>query len=225
MKIKKFKVLLILILFIVALGVGVKISYAQTEETVKIKAKMYIDNPENEHTRITNKYKIDGWVMSNDDKAQIKIFVDNNEQKIEDLKRVERPDVLKAIKECGTQKENPKPGFEFYLDCDNIIDGRHILKIQVYSDNKKVLIEETKNIIIQKYNAQTYIDYPTNNKISNNMIVEGWAMTDDEKSEIKAYIDGKEQAVQNFERTERKDVIKAITGYSTEGINKLPGYK
>ena len=225
MKIKKFKILLILILFIVALGVGVKISYAQTEETVKIKAKMYIDNPENEHTRITNKYKIDGWVMSNDDKAQIKIFVDNNEQKIEDLKRVERPDVLKAIKECGTQKENPKPGFEFYLDCDNIKDGRHILKIQVYSDNKKVLIEETKNIIIQKYNAQTYIDYPTNNKISNNMIVEGWAMTDDEKSEIKAYIDGKEQAVQNFERTERKDVIKAITGYSTEGINKLPGYK
>ena len=37
MKIKKFKVLLILILFIVALGVGGKISYAQTEETVKIK--------------------------------------------------------------------------------------------------------------------------------------------------------------------------------------------
>ena len=71
------------------------------------------------------------------------------------------------------------------------------------SDNKKVLIEETKNIIIQKYNAQTYIDYPTNNKISNNMIVEGWAMTDDEKSEIKAYVDGKEQVVQNLERTER----------------------
>ena len=109
MKIKKFKVLLILILFIVALGVGVRISYAQTEETVKIKAKMYIDNPENENTRITNKYKIDGWVMSNDDKIQIKIFVDNHEQKIEDLKRVERRDVLKAIKEYGTQKENPKP--------------------------------------------------------------------------------------------------------------------
>ncbi|OKZ56203.1 MAG: hypothetical protein BHV99_06270 [Clostridium sp. 26_21] len=216
---------ILLILFIIILTCGIKISYAQTKETVEVKAKMYIDNPENKDTQITSKYKIDGWVMSNDNKIQIKIFVDNNEQKVENLKRVERPDVIKAIKGYGTQKENPKPGFEFYLNTNNIKDGKHILKIQILSNDNKLLVEENKNIVIKKYNAQTYIDYPTNDKVIKNMTVEGWVMTDDEKSEIKAYIDGKEQTIQNLERIERKDVIEAIKGYSAEGINKLPGYK
>ena len=122
-----------------------------TDLEIMQRAKMYIDNPENKDTQITSKYKIDGWVMSNDNKIQIKIFVDNNEQKVENLKRVERPDVIKAIKGYGTQKENPKPGFEFYLNTNNIKDGNHILKIQILSNDYKFLVEVSKNIVIKNY--------------------------------------------------------------------------
>ena len=217
---------ILLILFIIILTCGIKISYAQTKETVEVKAKMYIDNPENKDTQITSKYKIDGWVMSNDNKIQIKIFVDNNEQKVENLKRVERPDVIKAIKGYGTQKGNPKPGFELYLNSNDIKDGKHTLKIAIISSNGKKLAEETKKINYERYIATSYIDSPEpNQNIKNNLKIRGWLMCTEKNTGVKIYIDDKELTDAKIEREDRPDVLKAINGYGTEKENPQPGFK
>ena len=191
----------------------------------KEKAQMYIDNPAEDNCKISSSSKIEGWIMSNDIESTIKVFVDDKEQEDIKIQRKERNDVIKAIKNCGSEFENPKPGFEFSLNMENIKEGKHTLKIKIYSSKNELLTEESKKIEIKKYNAQTYIDYPAGNKVSKNPIVEGWIMTDDEKSEIEFYIDGKKQEVKNLERTERSDVLKAIKGCGTEKENSKPGFK
>ena len=215
---------------VLSLKVFSKDNVLLTEEKQEIiyqkeKAQMYIDNPAEDNCKVSSSSKIEGWMMSNDIESTIKVFVDDKEQENIKIQRKERNDVIKAIKNCGSEFENPKPGFEFSLNMENIKEGKHTLKIKVYSSKNELLTEESKKIEIKKYNAQTYIDYPAGNKVSKNTIVEGWIMTDEEKSEIEFYIDGKKQEVKNLERTERSDVLKAIKGCGTEKENPKPGFK
>ena len=186
------------------------------------KAKMYIDTIFDDN-KIYNNYKIEGWAMSNDADSTLKIYIDDEEQDLSSLTRVERVDVIKAIKGYGTKVENPLPGFEYYLDCENIIDGSHVLKIEVLSGKGEKLAQYTREIIVEKYKAKTYIDYPVNNALYGELVFEGWAMSNDENATYKLSIDGNERDDLNLERIERKDVINAIKGYGTEKENPLPG--
>ena len=191
------------------------------------KAKMYIDTIFDNNT-IYNNYKIEGWMMSNDVNSKLKIWIDDIEQDLSNLTRVERTDVLKAIKGYGTKVENPLPGFEYYLNLEDVTDGSHTLKIEVVSgkeENEESLAQYTKEIIVEKYKAKTYIDYPTNNELAGNFEFEGWIMTNDEKATYKLFIDNEEQKNVKFERVERTDVLNGIKGYGTEKENPLPGIK
>ena len=135
--------------------------------------------------------------------------------------KIEGEIVLDKILNCGSQKENPQPGFEYVMNNANIKDGNHILKIQVLSKEGKILKEYVKNIVIEKYQAKTYIDYPITS-IAGDFVFEGWFISNDEKSTYKLYIDDVEQKDINFIRTQRNDVLNFYKEYNTE-INKQPG--
>ena len=148
---------------VLSLKVFSKDNVLLTEEKQEIiyqkeKAQMYIDNPAEDNCKVSSSSKIEGWMMSNDIESTIKVFVDDKEQENIKIQRKERNDVIKAIKNCGSEFENPKPGFEFSLNMENIKEGKHTLKIKVYSSKNELLTEESKKIEIKKYNAQTYID-------------------------------------------------------------------
>ena len=174
---------------------------------------------------ISGNYSLKGWVMSNDAKSNIKIYINNQEQSQSQIKRLNREDVIKQIQGYGSQKENPQPGFEYTINCANYTDGTYKLKIVVLSEEGKNIAEYNKDFVIQKYKAKTYIDYPTNNYLGGNITVEGWIMTNDTESKVKAYIDDKETEILSTTRNDRPDVLKEIKGYGTAEQNKQPGIK
>ena len=188
------------------------------------KASVYIDSPLDQSNVISGNYKLEGWVMSNDAKATIKIYLNDQEQSQDQIKRVARPDVLKAIKGYGTKIENPNPGFQYTINCANYTDGTYTLKVVVLSEEGKTLTHYTKNIVIQKYKAKSYIDYPINN-LAGNFEFEGWILTNDEKSTYKLYVDNAEQKNVEFQRLSRPDVQNAYKEFGTSGLNQLPGLK
>ena len=216
------RIAVISLIFIASLFIISLKSYASGND----KAMIYIDTPaENTVQTVKQKLKLEGWVMSNNENINLKVYIDNKEQNTENIIRKERIDVIKAITGYGTAKQNPKPGFEMTIDCSNISDGNHTLAIKVFTSDGKLLTTTERKIKVQKYVAKTYIDTPVNASIiKNELNIEGWVMTDDEKATIKVYLNGKEQEIKNTTRKERTDVIKAITGYGTAKQNPKPGY-
>ena len=87
--------------------------------------------------------------MSNDAKATIKIYLNDQEQSQDQIKRVARPDVLKAIKGYGTKIENPNPGFQYTINCANYTDGTYTLKVVVLSEEGKTLTHYRRNIYLK----------------------------------------------------------------------------
>ena len=216
------RIAVISLIFIASLFIISLKSYASGDD----KAMIYIDTPaENTVQTVKQKLKLEGWVMSNNENINLKVYIDNKEQNTENIIRKERTDVIKAITGYGTAKQNPKPGFEMTIDCSNISDGNHTLAIKVFTSDGQLLTTTERKIKVQKYVAKTYIDTPVNASIiKNELNIEGWVMTDDEKATIKVYLNGKEQEIKNTTRKERADVIKAISGYGTAKQNPKPGY-
>ena len=186
------------------------------------KAKMYLENPAKDGEVITANNRMWGWVMTNDKNAKVKILIDDVEQEIE-IKRTVRNDVISAVTGYGYIKTNPTPGYEFKLDVEKITDGEHILKVQTISENGQILAEDTRTIIVNKYVAKAYIDYPAKEILTNQIELSGWVMTTDAKAQIKIYIDGIESNIISEKREERPDVLNAIKGYGDETINPKPG--
>lgn len=189
----------------------------------KERAKMYIDEPLYNGATIKDDYKFIGWKMSNDAGSKIRVLVDDEEQEIKELKYVQRPDVIKAISGYGSIVENKLPGFEFKLDLSKITDGIHTIKIQVLSESEEELAEEVKEIIVQKYIAKSYIDYPVDNLVAGKLFLDAWAISNDEQASMKVYIDNVEQNISKIERTERNDVLEKIVGYGTVKETPFPG--
>ena len=216
------RIAVISLIFIASLFIISLKSYASGND----KAMIYIDTPaENTVQTVKQTLKVEGWVMSNNENVNLKVYIDNKEQNVKNITRKERKDVIKAILGYGTEKQNPKPGFEMTIDCSNISDGNHTLAIKVFTSDGKLLTTTERKIKVQKYVAKTYIDTPENASIiKNELNIEGWVMTDDEKATIKVYLNGKEQEIKNTTRKERADVIKAISGYGTAKQNPKPGY-
>ena len=182
--------------------------------------RMYIDSPNN-NQNVKTSVDINGWVMSEDSGASVKIVVDGNEYT---PTRYEREDVLKAISGYGGRSTNSKPGYKLILDTTGLTDGVHQIEIKIYSSVGNELLKETKKIKVKKYNATSYIDNPYENQATDGILnYYGWIMSEDPNSTIKIYVDEEEQ--EEPERYEREDVLKAITGYGGRSTNKTPGYR
>lgn len=103
--------------------------------------RLYLDTPTNGETYYkyeNQKINVSGWKMANKANSYIKAYVDNTQINSNLITSVKRQDVLNAIKGYGTQNENPKPGFKFEIDASNYNAGSHKIKIELYSDDKKL---------------------------------------------------------------------------------------
>lgn len=232
---KKFLILTLLLIAIVTIiNLYTTISNADTSVTTEslaenYSAKTYIDNPiDGNISTVKESITINGWYMSNDINAKINVYIDNEKQEVENIYREERTDVISVIKGYGGIEENPTPGYSIKLDIKNITNGNHILKIEIESNTGEKLTSDTRIINVQNYRASTYVEYPQetieNYIEGRELIIKGWVMTDDVNSQIKVYIDGKEQNILEIERFERQDVINIIKGYGTKEQNPNPGY-
>lgn len=113
-----------------------------------VKTKISIDTPSSQTTNTNQLVK--GWVMTSVENTAIKILIDNKEISLSSLKRVQRQDVLNAIKGFGDENVyNRAPGFEIFVDFSKYSLGAHTLTVQALSGNK-VVNSSTKQFTIRK---------------------------------------------------------------------------
>lgn len=218
---KKIKILFTIILTLLLLITGVKIPTSIAEgESV---AKVYVETSNN--TLFTEELIINGWVMSNDTNAEIKVYVDNQEKEIQEITRIEREDVISAIQGYGGKETNPKPGYSLKLNINDITDGTHNIEVRVVTTNGDILDSKSRTIVVEKYKAKAYIESPKTSQLvkADQITVSGWAMSNDEQAQIEIYVDNEKQEIQNIGRYERKDVIDSIKEYGTAEQNPTPG--
>ena len=124
-------------------------SSSKTYTLKKVNGTINIDNLVQNTKQET--YLLEGWEMSTDNDSYFKIYVDNNLVN-SDINRLERPDVLNAIKNYGNQSVNPTPGFKTLINITNISTGTHTVKIELYSKYNEVIKTVTKRINIYSKN-------------------------------------------------------------------------
>lgn len=188
----------------------------------KYDGKMYIDNP-TQNSRVKKNIYVRGWKMTDDKNAEIKIYIDNKEQKNLTISKEERDDVLKAIQGYGGKTKNPYPGFVTNIDVSSLLDGKHTLKIDVVSSLGEIITTETKNIVVKKYDTKICIDSPQEKYTSENSVyLRGWVMSELKNKKIIVKING--NTVENVKAEERPDVLNTIKNYGGEQNNEVPGF-
>ena len=199
---------------------GMIIGSNEKDFNIKESGKIYIDYPTGkiEGTNI----QMQGWNVCSSKECNIKVYIDDNEINY-DYERVEREDVLNAIKGYGDEIVNTLPGFKGNIDMSLITDGNHTIRVDLLNKNGKVITSSKNNFNLKKYKTTSYIDYPIiNTNYSDNITVSGWVMSTATYDNIKAYIDGQEVNYL-YEKEEREDVLNAVQGYGDK--NTLPGFK
>ena len=188
----------------------------------KSKYKYNLETPNNNET-IGKKLTISGWIMTNSTNNELKILIDGNEIERNEITRIKRNDVIKAIKGYGNEIDNPNPGFIIEKNTSNIDDGKHTIKFRIINKTtNEILVEETRTIVVNKYKTKLNIENPSKYELKGkSLVVSGWLMSNNASNEIKVYFD-------NYEyftiRSKRNDVIKAIKGYGNETDNPNPGF-
>ena len=105
---------------------------------IKNKIKTEIDTIVNPNTFPKKEYRLYGWLMTDIQNVKIQVLV--NDKKIDTkVSRVERQDVLNAIKGYGGQDKNPKPGYDIIADFSKLSSGNANIKIQFIGEDGKVL--------------------------------------------------------------------------------------
>ena len=163
---------------------------------------------------------VSGWAMSTYENA-VKVYIDDN--LVGEASRIERLDVLNAIKDYGSELTNALPGFTISVDMSNYKDGNHILSVRVCDKNDNILTQNDRKIVVEKYKSLLNVEEPNISNISGTTLkLGGWLMTTSSNIGVRAYIDKDE--ITNIDRIERQDVLNAIKGYGDITTNKTPGF-
>ena len=96
---------------------------------------------------INRDFSIIGWEMSELDNSYLKIYFDNNDIS-STVRRFERPDVLNAVHDYGDASMNATPGFETHVSIANINEGKHTIKIELYTKQNDKIATLIKDIYI-----------------------------------------------------------------------------
>lgn len=210
--------------------ITVKLINPNTQEVVLQKSNLFILKKSNAKLNVEApsknnisgfKLAVSGWMMSTNSDDEIRILLDGNPVQVS---RNSRNDVIKAVKGYGDSTTNKNPGFFSDIDISNYDDGGHTLKVQIVNKiTNEVIQEESRVIMFNKYQSKMVLEEPGSSKInSSKFVVSGWLMSSDPNQTIKVYLNGQEVATLN--RTNRSDVLKAITGYGDKTINPTPGF-
>lgn len=198
-----------------------------TRDNRKIILKKYdgyinIESP-SENEELGTKIILGGWYLSEYSESKLEIYIDD--QLIEnDITSITRPDVIKALgKSYGGESTTSKPGFKSIIDSSDISDGTHILKVKVINpQTNEEITSAYKKIRINKNKTTMNLESPKGLQ-KGNINISGWYLSLNTNNYIKAFIDDDEIECE-IKRIERKDVIKAISGYGNENINPTPGF-
>ena len=171
-----------------------------------------------------NGIEIKGWKLATEPNTNINIYIEN--RKIEDfeINTYYAYDLISIVKGYGTYKENPTPNFTINIPVTEFEDTDNILKIQMVTEEGKVLEERTYNIINSKTRMHVETPYDRTKITNSEHDVSGWVMTTEENARIRILIDGR-YLQEDGQRTDRKDVLNAIKGYGDEKTNALPGFE
>ena len=196
-----------------------------TEKDITIRVGLYdtiiwIDNPNTSHKEYKN-LNVTGWVLSSSKDAKIEACIDDNKIS-EQIKRVQRPDVLNAISGYGGRNTNTTPGFNTNVNISNLKSGTHKFSIKVYSQSGELLQTKEVNFTIRNPETLLQSDYPVNNQsVKTSLHVQGWTMSEDSKNKVEVILNGTTYQTQ---RQVRPDVLNAIKGYGGSSTNSKPGY-
>lgn len=185
----------------------------------KYETKIELDLPQKVKTSVD----VQGWVMSEDNGANVEIYLDDKkvETKIE---RTIRQDILDEIDGYGGKDTNVTPGYNAIVDTSNLKDGNHKITVKVISKTNEVIGQVSKNMNVRKYDGILNIDSPTSTQIANSKLeVYGWEMSEIADSRIELYVNN-QNYTSAISRSERPDVISAITEYGGEDVNATPGF-
>lgn len=131
-------------------GTGEQLAiYERKIDLIKYPTTMYIDRPAANFTTGKDQIEVSGWVMSKYPNAEIKIYVNGNLQTSEITRRA-RNDVINAIKDFGTQTENPEPGFSAKIDISILEERSYEIRVDVCMTDGKILTTSKTNFIINR---------------------------------------------------------------------------
>ncbi len=193
----------------------------------KYKTETHIETPKQGSEITLEGLRIDGWIMTEEENIDIKLYLDNKEIQNIDIKRLLREDVINAMgAEFGGIEKNPTPGFSIPLDVEEIPDGAHIATIKIFTPNGQMVATSSTSFVVNKYIALANTEVPKDMGQSKaTMLIGGWLMSTDSEAQIKIYINNEEQEIIELIRKERQDVIDGIFGYGDETVNPKPGFE
>ena len=197
-----------------------------SQETRKINIHKYdsilqFDTPVN-NQKIKSNIEVQGWTLTEDKNAKVEIIVGGKTYSPE---RQVRADVLKAITGYGGAAKNATPGYKTNISTENLKDGNNTITVRVISSKTgEILKQQSRNIVVHKYDGLVNIDEPMVTMVNTSTIkVQGWELSENKNSTVKIYIDNKQMSTK-ITRQERQDVLNAIKGYGGAAKNATPGF-
>ena len=124
------------------------------------KGKLCVDTPSNGtiyYNKETSNISVVGWKMANVSNSYIKAYLDGKEIDTKTISYYERPDVIQAITDYGTEKQNPTPGFRFDINTTNFENRNYVIKIELYSEN--TLLETISKTV--SIDGEMHVQYRT----------------------------------------------------------------
>ncbi|MBR3049353.1 MAG: glycoside hydrolase family 25 protein, partial [Bacilli bacterium] len=169
--------------------------------------------------KVTNTVTIQGWYLSTAASTSLEVYVDGN--KIEEVNRSARADVLKAIKGYGDESTNPQPGYNKTVNIENYKYGEHQVEIKVKDNKGNEITKATRKFIKDKPSSFINIDYPSG-KYKLTTTIQGWYLCKDKNTHAEIYVDNTK--VTNITTSARPDVYKVYTNFGDETYTPKPGY-
>ena len=132
-------------------GKSLRLEAIQIKIVPKVKKGILcLDTPSNGSTCYSStNISFAGWKMANVSNTFIKAYIDSSEVSSNTINYFNRADVTNAILDYGTAEQNPKAGFKFTVSANNLSNGNHTLKIELYSKNN-ILYTLNSNFKVDK---------------------------------------------------------------------------
>ena len=112
----------------------------------QIKSKICIDTPQNGkiyYSNETTNIDVAGWKMANISNTYIKAYINGKEIEEKAISYIKRQDVINAMIDYGTEKQNPTPGYKFSINVSELKSENNTIKIEVYHNNDILTTQST----------------------------------------------------------------------------------
>ena len=212
-------------IFLIAIASLLLFGLMQTSKAASSnQALICIDYPEPNKTQKSASLYLQGWVMSKENNASVRVWIDNQEITSQ-ITRFERQDVINGVQGYGNIGTNPKPGWKAKIDILSIKDGNHTLKVQSFTSSGTLIGQASRTFYLKKYDTIMCLDMPEENSTKKaSTRIQGWVMSENPDEAVKVYINGKDFSSQ-VTRYRRPDVNHAVPGYGGIATNMEAGFQ